>query len=109
MRIGLFKYKAEIWESTTSVDKIGVPSSELKLLIKVPVAMKDITATIEGATTKSVNYTVQITMRHNRNLKPITTSMFLVINDVEYDVVSPPNNPWGTNQYTTFNATVRTK
>ncbi|WMB74218.1 hypothetical protein RA178_06275 [Shewanella oncorhynchi] len=109
MMISQLKYKAEIWEAVPSVDKYGVPSSSQTLLIKAPVAMKEVESTVEGNTTKSVNHTVQITMRHNRKLKPLTTSMYLLINDVEYDIVTPPSNPWGLNKYTTFNAVVRTK
>lgn len=108
MRVGLMRHRAEFWSVTKGVDEYGIPLTSKKLSYKLPVAVKEISTDVSGDTTKAVLSTVQITMRFNRNLR-VDSSMYLVLDGVEYDIVTPPNNIWRLNKYVTFNAVARGK
>ena len=109
MRIGLMRNPIEIWESIHSVNEYGVPTSGKKLLMKCPAALKEVSNSLVGDITKSVNQTIQVTIRFSRSLKALDSSMFVVIDKVPYDIITPPSNNWRLNKYITFNATARSK
>ncbi|MCU8498494.1 head-tail adaptor protein [Vibrio vulnificus] len=109
MRIGLIRHPIEIWDTVHGVDEYGVPTSGKKLILRCPAALKEVSTDLVGGLTKSVNSTVQITIRFSRSLKQITSSMYVVIDKTPYDIITPPNNHWRLNKYITFTATARSK
>ncbi|KJR15241.1 phage head completion protein [Vibrio parahaemolyticus] len=109
MRIGLIRHPIEIWETIQGVDEYGIPTEGKKLITKCPAAIKEVSNTIVGNTTKSVNSTVEVTIRFIRNSKAITSSCYVLIDKVPYDITTPPNNSWRLNKYIKFQATARNK
>ncbi|ENM2831973.1 head-tail adaptor protein [Vibrio cholerae] len=109
MRIGLIRHPIEIWDSVNGVDEYGVPLTGKKLLLRCPAAIKEVSNEIVGDTTKSINSVIEITIRFSRSVKLITSSMFVVIDNTPYDIITPPNNHWRLNKYVTFTACARSK
>ncbi|WP_035024354.1 phage head completion protein [Enterovibrio calviensis] len=109
MRIGLMRTRCEFWDVVKAVNEYGIEEEEKKLLYKCPVAIKELAAEITGDTTRSILNTVQVTMRFSRAMKNPTSSMYLVLDGIEYDILTPPNNHWRLNKYLTFNAVMRNK
>lgn len=99
----------EVWDTVQGVDEYGVPTTGKKLLVRCTGALKEVSNTLVGDTTRSVNSTLQVTIRFNRSIKSLTSSMYVVIDGEAYDITTPPNNNWRLNKYVSFNATKRNK
>lgn len=103
------RHKVEVWDVVKTVDEFGIPQETKKLLFKLPAAVKEVSNEIKGDTTKSILAMVQVTVRFNRSLQHITSSMYIVMDGIEFDIVSAPNNYWKLNKYVSFNAVARNK
>ena len=109
MRIGLLRTPIEIWDVTKKLNEYGVDAETKELLLVCPAAIKEGSNEIVGDNTKSIINTMQITIRFNRYFKTPSSSMYVMIDDIEYDITTPPNNNWRLNKYITFNVTLRGK
>lgn len=109
MRIGLLRTPIEIWDTKKTLNEYGVEVDAKELMLSCRAAIKQISADIVGDTTKSIIDIVEITIRFNRYFKTPNSSMFVVFDGLEYDIVTPPNNNWRLNKYITFKAVRRNK
>lgn len=109
MRIGLLRTPIEIWDTKKTLNEYGVEVHAKELMLSCPAAIKEVSNEITGDNTKSIINTLDITIRFNRYFKTPNSSMFVVIDGFEYDIVTPPNNNWRLNKYITFKAVLRNK
>ncbi|EKD9324322.1 head-tail adaptor protein [Vibrio vulnificus] len=109
MRIGLLRTPIEIWDSKSVVNEYGVETVTKNLLMSCPAAIKEVSNEIVGDNTKSIVNTLEITIRFNRYSKSIDSSMFVVLDNIAYDIVTPPTNNWRLNKYIKFNVVARNK
>lgn len=99
----------EVWKTTEGVDEYGVPTSTQKLALKCPAALKEVSHNIIGDTTRSINYTLEVTVRFSKSLEGLNTSDYIIIDKVPYDIITPPGNNWRLNKYIRFHAVRRSK
>lgn len=109
MRIGLLRTPIEIWATTKTINEFGVDEVQKELYLQCPAAVNELSNEIVGDTTKSILQTLEITIRFNRYFNQVNSSMYVVIDGIEYDIVTPPNNNWRLNKYIKFKAVQRNK
>ncbi|EHM6953367.1 head-tail adaptor protein [Vibrio parahaemolyticus] len=109
MRIGLLRTPIEIWDVQKKLNDYGVYEETKELLLSCPAAINDETNEITGDNTKSIINTLDITIRFNRYFKAVSSSMYVMLDGNEYDIITPPNNNWRLNKYVRFKAVLRNK
>lgn len=108
MRIGLMRNQIEIWESKVSINEYGVEVDQKELMLVCPAAVKFISKSEVGETTKTRNTTVEFTCRMNRYFKTPDPSMFIKWDGQEYDIIND-NNYFSLNKYIVLTAVRRSK
>lgn len=109
MRIGLLRTPIEIWSTTKKLNDYGIAEEKKELLLSCPAAINELKNEIVGNNTKSINSTLEITIRFNRYVSSINSSMYILLDGFEYDIITPPNNSWRLNKYIKFHAVLRSK
>lgn len=109
MRIGLLRTPIEIWSTKKTVNEFGIEDEVKELMMTCPAAIKEKSHVIAGDTTKSIVSTLEMTIRYNRYFQTPNSSMYIMLDGLEYDIITPPNNSWRLNKYISFEAQLRSK
>ncbi|MGG5825939.1 head-tail adaptor protein [Aeromonas salmonicida] len=108
MRIGRMNKKIEVWDNVERVSKLGIVEKTPELLIICPAAFEFLSSDHVGSITKGVNKKVKVTIRHNRQYKIPSESMFIKFDGKDWDIIDD-ENWYGMNKYTVLTCVLRGK
>ncbi|WP_429142524.1 phage head completion protein [Aeromonas veronii] len=108
MRIGLMRENIEVWESKTSLNEYGTEVKQTELMLACPAAVKFVSKSEVGGSTKTRNTTVEFTCRMNRYFRAPDPSMYIKWDGQEYDITDD-DNYFSLNKYIKLTAVKRSK